>query len=714
MRLISNRCVNFCQHEDRFIEFQPGLVGIFGPNGIGKTNFMNSAYTSLTNDYRRADGNKEANVRQTADQEAQAYIESVWLHEGQTFTIKRGLRKVRDSLTLAEGEPIRGEAAISSALEKILGVPLEIINEIVFASQGDDSFAFIMGTEAQRSKIFSFLSNTEKAEEIYGLVGKQRTADLPLLGEMAFDIDELSMEVSKLDKQIREHKKQIKEHEKNMLSTAEYGQLQALANAATSYKLLSSQLKNHREQLANRKTAKKQAAGLVVKLTVRLRQEKEGLEQADADYEKAEANADLWAKYDDWRNKRNRLVSRVEQLDEEDPEPISDLLSVTDLMELSLKAQVKFNKADAFIKAFAGSVVECPTCSTPVSKLHGDLEAARRDHPKLQAELKRLEGQIKERKRFDKEHADWRLAQKERETTLKSLEKQLDDLGSERPPSCERVDETELQTKMKRKKNFKQRVDDVREQLAAATQSEATATANVSNSVGEIHKLKEQLERLEIDDASASEAAKKIAAHDAADAVLQYLTQAMRGFEIDQAAKRKDLQDAKNLHERTKAAKDWIGRLETIQGVLHRENLPRIVAQSYLAAMEDDINATLELFESPFRITAGEALTLNAHFTTGKKAGVVMPAKRLSKGEKAVLALAYRVAAKTVFASQINMMSLDEPTTGLDDKNLSYLEVALARLKELTRREGSQIIMITHSQKLSRVMDQVITLEPGI
>ena len=83
----------------------------------------------------------------------------------------------------------------------------------------------------------------------------------------------------------------------------------------------------------------------------------------------------------------------------------------------------------------------------------------------------------------------------------------------------------------------------------------------------------------------------------------------------------------------------------------------------------------------------------------------------MSGGEKVILALAFRIAVNSLFASDLGLLCLDEPTAGLDDDNMQCLEKALARLKDLSSERGLQCIIVTHeSERLARLFDNVIRI----
>ena len=150
----------------------------------------------------------------------------------------------------------------------------------------------------------------------------------------------------------------------------------------------------------------------------------------------------------------------------------------------------------------------------------------------------------------------------------------------------------------------------------------------------------------------------------------------------------------------------WVQHLGDVRAVLHRDSLPKVVAQHYLRELEIDTNAFLGVFDAPFRVETDAGLSFRALFHDGRD----QPAGRLSGGEKVVLALAFRLSVNSMFAQDVGLLCLDEPTVGLDDHNLGCLRTALGRLKELSRARGLQVILVTHERSLGPLFDQVIDL----
>ncbi len=142
------------------------------------------------------------------------------------------------------------------------------------------------------------------------------------------------------------------------------------------------------------------------------------------------------------------------------------------------------------------------------------------------------------------------------------------------------------------------------------------------------------------------------------------------------------------------------------EDLFHWSGLPKVVSQSNMELLVEDINENLSLFDNPFSVQASEDLTFLAYFS-GKPP---VKANQLSGGQKVVLAIAFRAALDRVFGHDVGMMFLDEPTAGLDTDNIDYFHTALQQFS--AKMSGQrQIAVITHVQELESVFDQVVTVQ---
>jgi len=142
-----------------------------------------------------------------------------------------------------------------------------------------------------------------------------------------------------------------------------------------------------------------------------------------------------------------------------------------------------------------------------------------------------------------------------------------------------------------------------------------------------------------------------------------------------------------------------------VRDVFHWQNLPKKVAQANLMGITGEINEALEIFGSPFWVEADVNLSFKVHFPNSPPRS----AGSLSGGQKAVLAICFRIAVNRLFGADAGMMFLDEPTAGLDNDNIAYFQEALCALA-IKVRDKQQLVIITHAVELRGTFDQVIEM----
>ena len=157
---------------------------------------------------------------------------------------------------------------------------------------------------------------------------------------------------------------------------------------------------------------------------------------------------------------------------------------------------------------------------------------------------------------------------------------------------------------------------------------------------------------------------------------------------------------------KAKLAEGYNDHIERVRSVLHRNALPTSAAKRGLQIVESHVNALLQSFEAGFQVTVDDRLT----FVATLKNGYVQPAYRLSGGQRVLLSLAFRVAIGEIFASDLRLLCLDEPTVWLDDRSMRCLETAFRYLRQVAVATGLQVIMITHERSLDHLFDKVISL----
>jgi DNA repair exonuclease SbcCD ATPase subunit len=65
-----------------------------------------------------------------------------------------------------------------------------------------------------------------------------------------------------------------------------------------------------------------------------------------------------------------------------------------------------------------------------------------------------------------------------------------------------------------------------------------------------------------------------------------------------------------------------------------------------------------------------------------------------------------------MFAEEIGLLALDEPTASLDQPRIQALAPVLEKLRELSTAKGLQCLLVTHATTLSNLFESAIELEP--
>jgi DNA repair exonuclease SbcCD ATPase subunit len=195
--------------------------------------------------------------------------------------------------------------------------------------------------------------------------------------------------------------------------------------------------------------------------------------------------------------------------------------------------------------------------------------------------------------------------------------------------------------------------------------------------------------------------------YDALASDIKALAATRRNMLADRVRIEQQLAEFRQIRDRTARTREAIAELTATRQVFHHDEAPRMVSYTFVEGMLEEINETLAIFDAPYRVTMDENLGFIANFLDGVR---VQPDRRLSVGERIILAMAFRITVNSTFASQVGLLVMDEPTAGFDEHNLGCLPHALNRLKELSEERGLQVLFVTHEPQITNIFDNVIVL----
>jgi DNA repair exonuclease SbcCD ATPase subunit len=716
MQLKRIRLRNVGPHEFLDWEFKPGVIGILGAVGSGKSNAINAAYAALTNDYSRFALGKEGCICQQAEEGAPSSIEVDVTHGDHSYYVARHLRPNKH-VFMRDGDKeskLTKATEIAVAVEQQMCVNKALLDNYVFIAQWD-MFAFIELTESELAKHFARLCGTTHAEVCWEELGKQVELDRGLSLEIVDNSDDLRKDVGANKKRLQTVKKRLdaeSDHlvEPSLLETFR-GHVQARKEYLEARKKLPLAEQKEEELLAAAKGATKNVKRAEFDLDVSRTMLREAQDKVDASAgELAELKQGLRGSRK-LRSLRAELLKLKSTFQEPPKYPLGSLTK-EQLDEDVTSATVAVDKASTLLDGCDhDDVVECPTCGTSTSTGHlcQHIEETREALPSLKESLKDAKARLAVYNRYrvvESKYDKWRAGY---DAETRRLNSEMEDLSSIDEDSARKMIE-ELEDVVSERDAARKEAEDCENRLPDLRNEKQTAIANHVRSKQHTQQLRDVIRDKCVTHEAAASAKSRIEQHEASvEACAGYRAQVVEIKRVIED-KRQDLRSLSLALKQVDRARSWLAFTNRGREVLHRDRLPALVHGAVLRQMESGINDDLSNLDGAFYVESNEALGFTAHFQNG----TVMPARGLSGGQKVSLALPFRLQVHSLFASQVGMLVLDEPTAGLDAAHVQSMVEVFSQLSRMARTKGFQIIVITHERELGRAFDQVFELESAV
>jgi DNA repair exonuclease SbcCD ATPase subunit len=715
MRLEYADLRNLCQHTQTYVRFAPGLNFIVGPNGVGKSNLLNMIFGVISGDFKRNDGNKDANICQLAEADASSYGEVMMHHLGRSIQIHHGLRG--SGVWLVDGHSpkmINGSTSVYEHMTRTLGASPKLLDEHVFVAQGDVA-SFFSALDSERAKLCNRLFGLEVADKVYGTVNKHIAAlTIPTVGALK---DQLTARVTELQckqKGLQQTLAQLGEIipvDYDYEADPEHTLVRTFACICTlQNELMRLQVEHQRLQSSVDEMKPKHEA-----LTEDLVSMTNFLAKEAGKREQARHDVVAWGNY-------TRVVTRLAELDSGEknlqdvknvnPEPFKPDNYVTSREESHQEFWVRYEQlqnmvavAKQHIKA-AETGKPCPHCGTAAPQLQDALTEHRQTLHTHQMEFDLMHTRVQASEAYDNVRYRWqRMAEQwqQKEFGFKQERQRLKEVVQPAKSLAESTTYLQDMLTMERAK------DDTSAQLSQL---------NFSRLAGCLDAHTRNLTAKRVELAGYGNVSKEDA--DDAQGNLKLRLSALTSRKVTQQefatvaeslrATQKQLDEVVNLENEAAISVLWQKQVEELKSIVHTAGAPRLSAESNLRILQEDINDLLLRFDAPYRVSATGNLSFTAHFFRGEKAGIRQPASRLSGGEEILLALAFRIAVHGRFAGELGLLCMDEPTSFLDKKNLACVMTGFERLRELCKNTGLQVVIVTHDERLLPLADNVIDL----
>jgi DNA repair exonuclease SbcCD ATPase subunit len=711
MHLQELNLVNWCQHRDTTVKFEPGLNMLIGPNGAGKTNLLRALRLIFTGD-AGGDCNKLQNIHQLVGKKAKAGVTGRMSHQNQEISVYRGLRPNIATLTIGE-DNYDGATEVNDRLWSLLGVTQQQLDNYVFVEQCKID-ALIDMKDTARATEFAELFGTTKAQKIWKAAGDfLRIVEVPTT-----HIDVPAMEASKtrLEGQLEAVEHDIKMFElpedldAYINERRELNQLFDKMNTmASEITTTNAELATLRGRLPGLEAVAAEAAGNVQTID-------NAIEVQTPKARAARADLARWSTYRMLESARQQIadlqqeVANIEEAMPVEPSPPVDCPNETHFQEIKKSADALNADKITVVRAIAqmeGEATVCYACGKPLDDAADradHLIAKREELMALDTKLAELDPALRAWATFMANLNSWTTAQ----SMLADRREQLEKLSTAGDAEAPNTSEEELTAAVTSLESFQKARHDLLD-------AQRVADGRVTETGDEIARLQKRADdiyeemgrigpRPSAEDAMKAQeevASLRMRIQQRNDAEKQQLV-----WQTELSAVNKQLADAARIKREASAVRSTVKRMEAVRHVFHVNESPKVVSQTYLEQIEDQVNAVLSLFDADFMVRANDKLGFTAYFADGR----VMSDRRLSRGQRIILSWAFRTVINSMFVGNLSLLIMDEPTDGLDADNLGCLPMAMERLRQMSEQRGLQVLLVTHAASLTQFANNVIQL----
>lgn len=711
---------NFGPHENLELNFSKGLNGIYGRNGAGKSTAMIAAYAALTGDWSRHALGKQGCVK-VGEKSCNVAID-LSLSDGSIATIARIISpKTSQRLVWGDYEVVRSEE-IAGWLSSSFGLTKHILDNYMFIPQGE-MYSFLDTSPKIRAERFAHLCGTEIADKIKVML-KAFQAEESKKSVMFLPLGTADIQkgvIAKLEEQRDSIKKEMDEElEKgkdfNFDANNEdikkaYERLAYLMNAEQVYSRTEFAIKECDKEINNISVEYDKATEKQKKASLELVNKEDtvfGCEKLISCYEYQNLHREEYkicsSNLEKFKKDKDNLLSPGL------PAAYSNYSNVQDINNAKGEYYKVCSKVDIY-KAIinAGESDGCPVCGadsehqkyTPdqyLSKLK-EYEASKNN---LGEWINNIENYIKEKESYDENVTNLNMRISNAEESLVKYkdivwvsDKDYD--TAKKWVAWKEAGEDMVDDLFKEANKLSMKLDNCKTKRESL-EREFKDCYFVDKT--EIATLQEKLDKYNEVAGAARVSREKISSlHGQWQVIVAQINN-----------EKERLVEAEESEKNQLSHNKFVNLLSDASDVLGRDKLPYAIHRKVLFSLVERINYELASFEAPFVVTAETDLTFTAHFVSGPHKGLDITASALSGGQKVLLGFAYWFALQYMFASQIGVMVLDEPTDGLDKYNREKSVDVLAALRDRVNKCGQQVIIITHDETLMPVFNNVFII----
>lgn len=676
---------NFRKHRKLEVVLKPGVTGIVGDNGTGKSSIVEALQFALTGDLYHGKKSEAITVGEDS-----GYVRMLFTLNGKKGTLIRYLTSSAPELVY-DGKVKKKAGEVKELWDTLLQVGPEIISKVIIARQGDIPLLF-SGDQAIREKVFQKIFLVPPCEKLRSVILQKYMKQLPPLLPVE-DSSAMKEQIAAIETKISKLKYDL--NALNVLTVV--------------------QLEEKRDRLKFLLKCD-QDVGASIILDNSIKTSQRAIEQLNNSIQELEAMLGS-VQIEDYELQLNtqlqqkalfqqklKLQNELKKLEAVVVDPAELTAANQDYLALAhseeehrtqmITLKVTIGNLDTQIERYK-TLKDKSVCHACGQALHSVLDLLKvisqeRDDAQAKYKIaKDLHTQSKQDMDAQKKYIDEVTElQKEKDRIAKQLE-QFKDLE---------FDEGSLTM-------FKEVIAQYREYEDELT--DLTITVNKEqNALKMTEQQRSALAKYDGKYASTNDERDVITdelnRHDEAYRLQQMYSSDMRMREYDLTQLKIRQAASKDNLEKNKKRNRYSEILSASYDALHTENFPRKLILNYADVVSEYLQEKLQGFNIPYTAKLAE----NFHIEMYNDANVRVPA--VSGGQEIQVGISLHLALHELFSQSFPLLVIDEGTTHLDATNRKAYFDIIKKLKANDKLQ--QIIIIDHDPQLSEVVDNVISL----
>ena len=200
MQLIKVTLKNFKTHKLLEFKISPGIVGVMGHNGAGKSSFLEGIYFGLTG--KTLNGEPRSDLK-TWGETDEGFVELIFGHNKKVYALNRSISKNTAHITnISDNTKIIGITEVAEFLKNTIGIDYDIVRQVLFVAQ-EQMDTPLRGTESSRKDSFGKLFGCNVLEDLRDKL-QAFSSDIPvnkLLTQASLDVlrDEIKVTKDNID-----------------------------------------------------------------------------------------------------------------------------------------------------------------------------------------------------------------------------------------------------------------------------------------------------------------------------------------------------------------------------------------------------------------------------------------------------------------------------------------------------------------------------------